>query len=276
MIETERVGTTLIVHLRRYAARNAINQEMAAGIDAAMSTLDSEPALRVGVVTGDRVFCAGQDLTEAAAGRFARTPGRGWFGLVERPPDKPLIAAVEGAALAGGLELALACDLIVAATDATFGIPEVRSGLVAVAGGLVRLPLRVPYHVATALALTGRPMTAPQLHHHGMVTELAPPGGALDAAIALAARIAANPPAAVRHTLRTVRATHALTESAAWTHQARTVSVDDLHTTSEFQEGVRAFLEKRPPAWENWENNGQGSGADAAGRTTGGPRGRAG
>ena len=252
MIETRTEGETLIVTLNRPRARNAFTLQMARDVAAAMDRLDAEPELRVGVITGsDGYFCAGQDLAEGGEGVFARSETRGWFGVVGRPPHKPLIAAVEGFALAGGCELALACDLIVCARDARLGVPEVRSGMVALAGGLVTLPLVLPYATAAELALTGDPMTAELAHHHGLITRLAEPGQALAEALTLAERIAANPAAAIRHTTAILRATRASVEGAGWMLQARETSTDELRLTPEFQEGTTAFLEKRQPRWSD-------------------------
>ena len=252
MIETRAHGDVLVVTLNRPQARNAFTVGMARDVAAAMDRLDGEPGLRVGVITGSEgYFCAGQDLAEGGEGVFARSETRGWFGVVARPPHKPLIAAVEGFALAGGFELALACDLIVCARDARLGVPEVRSGMVALAGGLVTLPLALPFATATGLALTGDPMTAELAFHHGLITRVSEPGEALADALALAERIAGNPPEAIRHTTAVLRATRASLEGPAWMLQARQTSTDELRLTAEFQEGTAAFLEKRPPRWSS-------------------------
>jgi enoyl-CoA hydratase len=249
-IDVKVVGTTLVVTFERVRARNAFTIEMARDVEAAMDRLDEDPSLRVGVLTGaGGCFCAGQDLAQGGEGIFARAEGRGWFGLIGRPPHKPVIAAVEGYALAGGFEVALACDLIVCGSDARFGVPEVRSGLVALGGSLVTLPLALPMATAAELALTGDPMSAERAHHHGLVTRLSEPGEALDDALALADRIASNPPEAVRHAVAVLRATRASVEGPGWALQARQTSTDELRRTLEFQEGTAAFLEKRPPAW---------------------------
>ncbi|MDQ0615362.1 enoyl-CoA hydratase [Microbacterium sp. W4I4] len=223
---------------------------MAADLNAALDRLDTDPDLRAGVLTGSGgYFCAGQDLGEALRGEFARTVDRGWFGLVDRPPNKPLIAAIEGFALAGGLEIALSCDLIVAASDASFGIPEVRNGQVAAARGLTRLPLRLPYHVAAEMALTGDPVPADLMHRHGLLTRLVAPGEALETALKLARRIAQNPPVAMRVTLDSIRDAVASVESIAWARQSSALSVYAMAGAPEYQEGVSAFLEKRLPNW---------------------------
>ncbi|MEV0052487.1 crotonase/enoyl-CoA hydratase family protein [Saccharopolyspora shandongensis] len=249
-VTTERVDRVLVITLDRPERRNAMTTTMAEGLNAALSEFDEDADLRAGVLTGaGGFFCAGQDLAQAVRGEFARTVDRGWFGIIDRPPTKPLVAAVEGFALAGGLEIALACDLIVAADNATFGVPEVRNGQVAAARGLTRLPLRLPFHVAAEMALTGDPIDAEALHQHGLLTRLTEPGRALDTATALAQRIAQNPPAATRITLESIRDAAASVESTAWARQARAFSVYALAGTPEYQEGVSAFLEKRAPNW---------------------------
>ncbi|MCI2420031.1 crotonase/enoyl-CoA hydratase family protein [Saccharopolyspora sp. K220] len=250
MITTERRGPVLVVTLDRPKRRNAITLAMAEQVEAAMNELDTDPELRVGVLTGaGGYFCAGQDLAEAAAGTFAKTRDRSWFGLVGRGPAKPLVAAVEGFALAGGFEVVLACDLVVAARDARFGIPEIHNGQVAAAGGLVRLPLRLPYPLAAELALIGDPVDAATLHRHGLVNRLAEPGAALDVAVELASRVHANPPVAVRHTLELLRTTAAMAEAAGWANQNAQLSAYAMASTPEYAEGVAAFLDKRPPSW---------------------------
>jgi enoyl-CoA hydratase len=243
----ERDGV-LVVTLNRPEARNAINLAVAAGVAAAMARLDADPDLVVGVLTGaGGLFCAGMDLKAFAQGEFPTVEGRGFGGLVRHPPRKPLIAAVEGWALAGGFEMALACDLIVAARDAHFGIPEAKRGLVAGGGGLLRLPKRVPYHVAMELALTGDPIDAPRAAELGLVTALCEPGGALDAALALAARITPNAPLALDASKRLIAATLDWDEAEAWERQS--AIADPVFASEDAREGATAFAEKRPPVW---------------------------
>lgn len=243
-------GRVLVIELDRPARRNAMTGRMATELQEALKHFESSPELRVGVLTGaGGYFCAGQDLGQALRGEFARTIDRGWFGIVDRPPKKPLIVAVEGFALAGGLEIALVGDIVVSGRSALFGVPEVRNGQVAAARGLTRLPLRLPYALASKMALTGDPVSAEVMHQHGLVSDIVDDGSALQAAIEIAQRIAANPPEAVRITLTALRDTVALTESAAWALQAQALSVYALASTPEYQEGVTAFLEKRPPRW---------------------------
>jgi len=206
----EQRGRILIITINRPKAKNAVNSAVAHGLADAVDKLDSDPGLSVGIVTGaGGTFCAGMDLKAFARGEVPIVEGRG-MGFTERGPNKPLIAAVEGYALAGGTELALATDLIVASKDASFGIPEVKRGLVAGGGGLLRLPVRIPPAIAMELALTGESFTAERAHALGMVNVLAEPGGALDAAIELAERITVNGPLAVAATKRII------VESRGW------------------------------------------------------------
>ncbi len=180
-------GPVAVVTINRPAARNAVNGAVAAGMAAVLDDLDARPDVRVIVLTGaGGTFCAGMDLKGFLAGENPMAGGRGFAGIVERPPAKPVIAAVEGYALAGGFEVALSCDLIVASEAASFGLPEVTRGLVAAAGGLLRLPRRIPYHLAMEVALTGDHIPAPQLHRAGLINRLVPPGQALAMATELA------------------------------------------------------------------------------------------
>src|SRR3954452_5156455 len=185
-VSTRREGEVLVITIERPEARNAINAAVAEGIGRALDTLDGDAALRAGVLTGaGGVFSAGMDLKAFVAGESPHYGDRGVAGIVRRPPEKPLIAAVEGWALAGGFEVALACDLIVASREARFGIPEVKRGLVAAGGGLLRLPSRIPYHLAMELALTGDPIDAERAAAVGLVSRVTAPGGALEEALGL-------------------------------------------------------------------------------------------
>ncbi len=200
-VRTQVQDGVLVVTIDRPEVRNAIDTETAVAIGAAMERLDNDPSLVAGVLTGaGGTFCTGMDLGAFLAGEKPSIPGRGFAGIVEGPPDKPVIAAVEGYAVAGGFEIVLACDLIVAAADATFGLPEVRRGLVAAGGGLMRLPQRIPYHLAMEWALTGAMVPAALAHEVRLVSRLTEPGQALPAALELAASIARNGPLAVRAT----------------------------------------------------------------------------
>jgi len=243
-VRAEAEGDVLVVTIDRPEARNAVNLAVAEGIATALGQLDGEDALRVGILTGaGGTFCAGMDLKAFVAGERPYVAGRGFAGIVQGPPRKPLIAAVEGWAVAGGLEIALACDLIVAARDARFGIPEVKRGLVAAGGALIRLPRRIPYHLAMELALTGDPIGAERAHAVGIVSRLAEPGEAVAAARELAAAIAANGPLAIAATKRILVAD----EAGAWERQAEIA--DPVFASEDAREGARAFAEKRPPEW---------------------------
>ena len=237
----------LIITINRPKAKNAVNSAVAHGLADAVDRLDGDPGLSVGIVTGaGGTFCAGMDLKAFARGEVPIVEGRG-MGFTERGPVKPLIAAVEGYALAGGTELALATDLIVASKDASFGIPEVKRGLVAGGGGLLRLPLRIPPAIAMELALTGEAFTAERAHALGMVNVLAEPGGALDAAIDLAERITVNGPLAVAATKRIIVESRAWTPESMWAEQNKILM--PVFSSNDAREGAIAFAEKRPAHW---------------------------
>ncbi|OLT18646.1 enoyl-CoA hydratase [Pseudonocardia sp. CNS-139] len=243
----ERAGAVLVVTINRPRVRNAVDLAAAQGIGAAMDLLDADDALTVGVLTGaGGTFCSGMDLKAFLRGERPRTD-RGFAGLVERPPAKPLIAAVEGHALAGGFEIVLACDLVVAARDAVLGLPEVRRGLIAAGGGLLRLPQRVPLARASEWVLTGRHVPAAEAADAGLVNRLVEPGSALGAARDLAAEIAANGPLAVRASKRV------LAESPGWPREeafARQWEVyEPVRSSADAREGARAFAERRAPRW---------------------------
>ena len=245
---TERRDGVLLVTLNRPEARNAINRAVAEGVAAALDELDATPGLRAGIITGaGGTFCAGMDLKGFLAGENPTEGGRGFGGIVTRPPAKPVIAAVEGYALAGGFEIALACDLIVASEAASFGLPEVSRGLVAAAGGLVRLPGRIPYHLAMEIALTGDRYPAGRLHEAGLISRLVPAGEALTAAKELAARIARNAPLALAASKRII------VESADWPASEALDRQNELSgpvfTSADALEGAAAFAEKRAPVW---------------------------
>ncbi|HVS68094.1 MAG TPA: crotonase/enoyl-CoA hydratase family protein, partial [Mycobacteriales bacterium] len=203
---TERRDNVLIITLNRPEAKNAVNEGLAKGVAAAIDELDGDDSLFVGIITGaGGTFCSGMDLKGFLKGENPTVPGRGFAGLTQAPPRTPLIAAVEGWALAGGCEVVLSCDLVVASREAKFGIPEVKRGLVAGAGGLLRLPKRIPYHLAMEFAITGEPVDAETAKSYGMVNRLAEPGKALDVALELAALVSANGPLAVKATKEIVR-----------------------------------------------------------------------
>jgi enoyl-CoA hydratase len=248
LVHIEERGATLIITIDRPQQRNAINRATSQAIADALDRLDAEPQLRAGILTGRAGnFCAGMDLKAFVAGERAELEGRGFGGLTERAPAKPLIAAVEGFALAGGCELALACDLIVAAENAQFGLPEVKRGLVAGSGGLVRLPQRIPAAIALEYALTGNRMSAVDAHRWGMVNRLTPEGQAIDGALALAASIAANAPLAVKMTK------HIMREAREWPHadvwELQRPLADSVIQSEDAKEGALAFTEKRDPVW---------------------------
>ncbi|CAJ1503243.1 crotonase/enoyl-CoA hydratase family protein [[Mycobacterium] kokjensenii] len=243
----ERRGRILVITINRPEARNAANKAVAEGLAAACDELDDTPELSVGVLTGaGGNFCAGMDLKAFAAGELAYVPGRG-LGFTERPPRKPLISAVEGHAVAGGTELVLATDLVVAAKGAKFGIPEVKRGLVAAGGGLLRLPHRIPYQKALELALTGESFTSEQGAQWGFVNVLAEPGKALDEAIALAERITANGPLAVAVTKEIMVKSAGWSQDEIWQKQNELIA--PVFTSHDAKEGAIAFAEKRAPNW---------------------------
>ncbi|HEY3717954.1 MAG TPA: crotonase/enoyl-CoA hydratase family protein [Jatrophihabitantaceae bacterium] len=237
-----------IITINRPQARNAVNRAVTLGVAAAVDELDARPDLTVGILTGaGGSFSAGMDLKAFLAGEDVGLAGRGLAGICQRPPRKPMIAAVEGWALAGGFEIALACDLIVAAENATFGIPEVKRGLVAGAGGLLRLPRRLPPAIAMELALTGDPLPAQDAHRYGLVNAVTPPGGALDGALALAGRITPNGPLAV------AASREILANASDWSLEEGFVRqeaiVARIVVSADAREGALAFAEKRPAQW---------------------------
>jgi enoyl-CoA hydratase len=246
---TERREGVLLITLNRPEARNAVNLALAEGVAAALDALDADPDLGAGVLTGaGKGFSAGMDLKAFVAGERPWVGDRGFAGIVQRASRKPLIAAIEGFAVAGGLEVALACDLIVAARGARLGIPEVKRSLVAAGGALRRLPQRLPYGVAMELALTGDPIDAERAHELGLVNRLADPGGAVDAAIELAAAIARNGPLALEATKATLQQQFDWTESEFWQRQGELA--EPVMRSEDAREGATAFAEKREPVWQ--------------------------
>jgi enoyl-CoA hydratase len=246
---TARRGRVLTITINRPDQRNAVNAAVAHGIAGALDELDADAGLSVGVLTGaGKGFCAGMDLKAFVAGERPHAPGRGFAGIVERPAAKPLIAAVEGFAVAGGLEVALACDMIVAGRGARLGIPEVKRGLVAAGAGLLRLPRTLPRNVAMELALTGDPIDAERAYELGLVNRLAETGQALPAALELAETIAANGPLALAATKRI------MVESADWPDSeffARQQEINEpVFSSEDAREGATAFAERRDPVWK--------------------------
>jgi enoyl-CoA hydratase len=245
----ERHDRALVLTLNRPQARNAIDLAMAQALAAALDELDRDEALRVGVLTGTPpCFSAGMDLKAFADGELPVVEGRGFAGVTERGSRRPLIAAVEGFAFGGGFEVVLACDLVVAARDARFALPEVTRGLFAFGGGLVRLPRRIPETVAAEIAFTGEPIGAERLHELGLVNRLAEPGGALALALELAAVIARNSPLGVRTSKDVLARQRTWSDADAVREQA--VLRDAILAAPDAQEGAKAFADKRAPRWQ--------------------------
>lgn len=250
---TDEVLTTvengvLIVTINRPEAKNAMTKAAAEGIAAAMDRLDADDDLRVGILTGaGGTFCSGMDLKGFLRGETPSVEGRGFGGVVQAPPKKPLIAAVEGYALAGGLELMIACDLVVAHSGAKFGIPEAKRGLVAAAGGVMMLPDQIPERVAMELALTGDFIDAPRAYALGLINTVTD-GPALDAAMALAAKIAANGPLAVRVSKQIIKESRGWAMEDRYKNQAQLIA--PVFVSEDAREGAAAFAEKRAPNWK--------------------------
>jgi enoyl-CoA hydratase len=239
----------LVITLNRPEAKNAANKALAEGVAAAVDELESNNDLRVGILTGaGGTFCSGMDLKAFVSGETPSIEGRGFAGLTEYMVDKPMIAAVEGYALAGGFELAISCDLIVAADDSKFGIPEVKRGLAAAAGGLVKLPKQIPSRIAMELALTGDFISAERAADLGLINQVVPSGTALDAAKALAAKIAANGPLAVAASKQVVASAQDWTSDIMFKNQNDIVM--PVFTSEDAIEGATAFAEKRAPNWK--------------------------
>jgi enoyl-CoA hydratase len=246
---TERRDGVLLITLNRPDARNAVNAALAEGIAAALDALDADDELGVGVLTGaGKGFSAGMDLKAFVTGERPWVSDRGFAGIVQRSARKPLIAAVEGFAMAGGLEIALACDLVVASRAARLGIPEVKRSLVAAAGALRRLPQRVPLGVAMEMALTGDPMSAERAYELGLVNRVTEPGGAVDAALELAAAIVRNGPLALDATKAILYRQADWDEEEFWREQG--AIVDPVMASEDAREGATAFSERREPVWK--------------------------
>lgn len=238
-----------IMTLNRPEAKNAATLAMSQAMVEALDELDRRDDIRIGIITGaGGTFCAGMDLKGFLRGERPSVPGRGFAGITERPPRKPVIAAVEGYALAGGFEIVLACDLIVAANNANFGLPEVKRSLVAAAGGLLRLPQRLPYHIAMEYILTGGMLPSAEAHRLGLVNHLTEPGQALQKAMELGAAIAANGP------LATAASKQVVVESSEWSREEmfakQMVIADPVFKSADAREGATAFAEKRAPVWQ--------------------------
>ena len=245
LVQTERIDHVLVIRMCRENKRNSFDRALADALDAALNTLDDDIDLWVGVLTGTpKVFSAGSDLT--SRGDYDTERG-GEYGLIRRRRRKPLIAAIEGFALGGGLELAMACDMVVAASDARLGLPEVRRGLVPTSAGLFRAPSSLPVNVARELILTGEPMSARRGYEVGFVNVVTEPGGALDAAVGLAQKVCLNGPVAVQACVAEINDALNADDQTGWEATARAKAAisasDDIH------EGLKAFFEKREPRW---------------------------
>lgn len=241
-VRTERIGSTLLITIDRPQARNAVNAAVATQLAAALDELEADPTLRTGVLTGaENTFSAGMDLKAALKGESPEIPGRGFGGLTEAELAKPLIAAVEGFAMGGGFELALGCDLIVAAEDAKFGLPEVKRGLIAAGGGVLRLPQRIPHHLAMEFLLTGDPVTGRRAGELGLVNRVTPAGDAAAVALQLAEKLAENAPLALTAVKKIVRAADPATTQRE--------EIKKLMQSADVREGMTAFAERRAPKW---------------------------
>lgn len=250
-------GGVRLITLNRPEVRNAVNFALARDLAGALDDLDADDGARVGVLTGaGDAFCSGMDLRALSKMDMRAlgpedvpyVEGHGLAGVSHRASEKPLIAAIEGSALAGGLEIALACDLLVAAEDAMFGFPEVKRGLAALAGGLIHLPRRVPYHFAMELALTGATITAHRAHELGLVNRVVPAGTARDEAIALAREIAQNAPIAVQVSTTVIRGSRNRTVDESWEQQNGLAG--SVLLSEDAREGAHAYVERRTPVWK--------------------------
>ncbi len=245
---TERRERVLVATINRPEQRNAVNAAVARGIAAALDELDGDDELSIGVITGaGKGFCSGMDLKAFVAGESPYAGDRGFAGITRRAAAKPLVAAIEGFAVAGGLEVALSCDLIVASHGARLGIPEVKRSLVAAGGGLLRLPRLLPGNIAMELALTGEPIEAQRAYELGLVNRLSEPGGALATALELAGAIARNGPLALAATKRILRESVDWPEAEFFERQGEIAS--PVMQSEDAREGATAFAERRTPVW---------------------------
>ncbi len=248
VVLAERREGVLLITINRPEVRNAVNAAVAAGVAGALEELDADDSLSVGVLTGGGgFFCAGMDLGAFVKGEAPWFGDRGFAGIAQRASSKPLIAAIEGFAVAGGMEIALACDLIVAARGARMGIPEAKRSLVAAGGALLRLPRRMPYHLVMELALTGDPLPADRFYELGLVNRLAEPGSAVDVALELAATLAKNGPLALIASKRILQEQFDWQSSEMWERQAEITA--PVMSSEDAREGASAFKEKREPVW---------------------------
>ena len=245
-VVVERAGEVLLIAMSRGHKRNAVDRDLALGLDAALNRLERERGLRAGVLTGTAtVFSAGTDMYDP---REKATTRGGEYGVIRRARTKPLIAAVEGPAVGGGFEIVLACDLVVAAEDATFGLPEARRGLVATSGALFRAPRALPRHIATELLLTGATLSARRGYDLGLVNRVVPSGTALEEAVALAGEVALSGPVAVAETLRALQELTREDDARGWEVTDRAKAA--ILASDDAAEGRAAFAEKRAPRWE--------------------------
>jgi enoyl-CoA hydratase/carnithine racemase len=244
-VERERHDRVMVIRMNRPDKRNAINETMSAGLDAALNEFEDDPDLWVGILAGHpKAFSAGTDLRDGPGEPTARG---GEYGVIRRRRSKPLIAAVEGAALGGGMEIVLACDLVVAARSATFGLPEPRRGVIATCGGLFRTHRALPLNVAKQMLLTGEPLTAQRAYEIGLVNELVDEGSTVPAALTLASQICENAPVSVRESLTALERMNSGDDERAWQ-----VTADAIATTfasEDTAEGIAAFFERREPRW---------------------------
>lgn len=249
LVSTQVIDKIQIITVNRPEARNAINYETAQELLKAFESLDANPDVVAGILTGaNNTFCSGMDLKAfAKSGQRPYAGDRGFAGLCEKPPRKPLIAAIEGYALAGGFEMALSCDLIVAANNATFGLPEVKRGIVPGSGGMLRLPARIPYHVAMEAVLTGEMIPAQRMNQYGLINRLVEPGQALEAALDLARLIAANGPLAVQTAKQIVSQSRDWSQADMFDLQRPRIA--HIFVSADAKEGATAFAEKRKPVW---------------------------
>lgn len=253
-VEYELRGHVAVMTINRPDARNAVNTDVAQGLEAAIDKLEADDDAWIGIITGAQtdkgwIFCAGADLKQMSTDPGGMSTAKGGFaGFVQRERTKPVIAAVDGPALAGGTEIVLACDMVVASRTAVFGVPEVKRNLVAAAGGLFRLPQKLPANIAMELALTGRlDFPAERAHHFGLVNRLTDEGEALAGALELAAEVEESAPLAVRESMAIVKATGP-DETEGWRLSGE--GIMKMFGTEDFNEGLTAFIEKRPPEWK--------------------------
>ncbi|BAY00220.1 enoyl-CoA hydratase [Mycobacteroides stephanolepidis] len=244
-VAIEKNDRICVIRMDRPAKRNAINPEMTLALDAALNEFEDDPSLWVAVLTGYREgFCAGTDLAETSG---PRTPRGGEYGVIRRARRKPLIAAVEGMALGGGMEIVLACDLVVASASATFGLPEARRGVIATCGGLFRAQRALPLNIARQILLTGDPITADRAYQLGLVNEVTESGAALESAIALAQRIVLNSPVSVQESLLATHKAFEQADGAGWADTE--TAFEAVLQSADMAEGITAFFERRSPQW---------------------------